>query len=161
MIVQRGFKQPPSYHIERLRKAPLGYFFDVMTNGFGTMPDYASQIPADDRWRIVAYIRALQLSQNATQADVAAGQKVPSEAPKFKEPGSGASSCRCRIQKQWRIENGGTRTMSTMTTHNLDLSTPPVLNTIGQRSLVIGRCFPRHLPRACLSGVGTISSRPT
>ena len=90
MIVQRGFKQPPSYHIERLRKAPLGYFFDVMTNGFGTMPDYASQIPADDRWRIVAYIRALQLSQNATQAD-AAGQKIPSEAPKFKEPGSGAS----------------------------------------------------------------------
>ncbi len=91
MIVQRGFKQPPSYHIERLRKAPLGYFFDVMTNGFGSMPDYASQIPADDRWRIVAYIRALQLSQNATQADVAAGAKVPSEAPRFKEPGSGAS----------------------------------------------------------------------
>jgi mono/diheme cytochrome c family protein len=91
MIAQRGFKQPPSYHIERLRKAPLGYFFDVMTNGFGSMPDYASQIPADDRWRIVAYIRALQLSQNATQADVAAGAKVPSEAPKFKEPGSGAS----------------------------------------------------------------------
>jgi mono/diheme cytochrome c family protein len=90
MIVQRGFKQPPSYHIERLRKAPLGYFFDVITNGFGTMPDYASQIPAEDRWRIVAYIRALQLSQNATQAD-AAGQKIPSEAPKFKEPGSGAS----------------------------------------------------------------------
>ena len=91
MIVQRGFKQPPSYHIERLRKAPLGYFFDVMTNGFGTMPDYASQIPADDRWRIVAYIRALQLSQNATKADVAAGATVPSEAPKFKEPGSGAT----------------------------------------------------------------------
>jgi len=91
MIAQRGFKQPPSYHIERLRKAPLGYFFDVMTNGFGSMPDYASQIPADDRWRIVAYIRALQLSQNATQGDVAAGAKVPSEAPKFKEPGSGAT----------------------------------------------------------------------
>jgi cytochrome c553 len=90
MIVQRGFKQPPSYHVERLRKAPLGYFFDVMTSGFGSMPDYASQIPADDRWRIVAYIRALQLSQNATQAD-AAGQKIPSETPKFKEPGSGAS----------------------------------------------------------------------
>jgi mono/diheme cytochrome c family protein len=91
MIAQRGFKQPPSYHIERLRKAPLGYFFDVMTNGFGAMPDYASQIPAEDRWRIVAYIRALQLSQNATQADVAAGEKVPSEVPRFKEPGSGAT----------------------------------------------------------------------
>ena len=91
MIVQRGFKQPASYHIERLQKAPLGYFFDVMTNGFGTMSDYASQIPAEDRWRIVAYIRALQLSQNATRADVAVGQKVPSEAPRFKETGSGAS----------------------------------------------------------------------
>ncbi len=64
VIVQRGFRRPPSYHTERLRKAPLGYFFDVMTNGFGAMPDYAAQIPARDRWDIVAYIRALQLSQN-------------------------------------------------------------------------------------------------
>src|SRR5439155_5033460 len=89
MIPQRGFRRPPSYHDERLRKAPLGYFFDVMTNGFGAMPDYASQIPVRDRWCIVAYIRALQLSQNATQAD--AGGQVPSPAPKFKEPGSGAT----------------------------------------------------------------------
>jgi mono/diheme cytochrome c family protein len=91
MIPQRGFKHPPSYHIERLQKAPLGYFFDVMTNGFGVMPSYAPQIPADDRWRIVAYIRALQLSQNAAEADVPAGTKVPSEAPHFKEAGSGAT----------------------------------------------------------------------
>jgi mono/diheme cytochrome c family protein len=63
-IPSRGFpRKPPSYHIERLRKAPVGYFFDVMTNGFGLMPDYASQIPPKDRWAIVAYIRALQLSQ--------------------------------------------------------------------------------------------------
>lgn len=75
MIVQRGFQPPPSYHAERLRKAPLGYFFDVMTNGFGAMPDYASQIPPRDRWSIVAYIRALQLSQDATKADVPSGQK--------------------------------------------------------------------------------------
>ncbi len=92
VIVQRGFRRPPSYHIERLRKAPLGYFFDVMTNGFGAMPDYASQIPPHDRWCIVAYIRALQLSQNATVADVPAGQKVPSEPPQFETPGSGATS---------------------------------------------------------------------
>jgi mono/diheme cytochrome c family protein len=92
MIVQRGFRAPPSYHTERLRKAPLGYFFDVMTNGFGAMPDYASQIPPRDRWCIVAYIRALQLSQNATSADVPAGQKVPSTPPEFRgEPGSGAT----------------------------------------------------------------------
>jgi mono/diheme cytochrome c family protein len=92
MIVQRGFKQPPSYHIERLEKAPLGYFFDVMTNGFGAMPSYASQIPERDRWCIVAYIRALQLSQHASSADVPAGQRVPSEPPAFRgTPGSGAT----------------------------------------------------------------------
>jgi len=92
IIVQRGFRRPPSYHTERLRKAPLGYFFDVMTNGFGAMPDYASQIPPHDRWAIVAYIRALQLSQNATLADVPSGQKVPSQPPLFRgEPGSGAT----------------------------------------------------------------------
>jgi len=92
MIVQRGFRTPPSYHTERLRKAPLGYFFDVMTNGFGAMPEYASQIPPRDRWAIVTYIRALQLSQNATAADVPAGQKVPSGPTVFRgEPGSGAT----------------------------------------------------------------------
>jgi mono/diheme cytochrome c family protein len=92
IIPQRGYRHPPSYHIERLRKAPLGYFFDVMTNGFGAMPDYSSQIPPRDRWCIVVYIRALQLSQNATTADVPAGQTVPSQPPKFRgEPGTGAT----------------------------------------------------------------------
>lgn len=91
-IPSRGFtRTPPSYHIPRLQKAPVGYFFDVITNGFGIMPDYASQITPEDRWKIVAYIRALQLSQNATSADVPAGQKVPSDPPKFREPGSGAT----------------------------------------------------------------------
>ncbi len=64
MVVQRGFKPPSSYHVERLRQAPIGYFFDVMTNGFGVMPGYAPQVPAEDRWAIAAYIRALQLSQH-------------------------------------------------------------------------------------------------
>ncbi len=91
MVPQRGFKHPPTYHQDRLRKAPLGYFFDVMTNGFGVMPDYTTQILPRDRWCIVAYIRALQLSQNATPADVAAGEKVPSPPLMFKEPGSGAT----------------------------------------------------------------------
>jgi mono/diheme cytochrome c family protein len=91
-VPSRGFsRMPPSYHIPRLQKAPLGYFFDVMTNGFGIMPDYASQISPEDRWKIVAYIRALQLSQSATMNDVPAGQKVPSAPPKFREPGSGAT----------------------------------------------------------------------
>ena len=91
MVPQRGFKHPPTYHQDRLRKAPLGYFFDVMTNGFGVMPDYTTQIAPRDRWCIVAYIRALQLSQNATMADVPAGQKIPSLPPKFGDPGTGAS----------------------------------------------------------------------
>src|SRR5215470_8883025 len=90
MIPQRGYRHPPSYHDERLRTAPLGYFFQVITDGFGAMPDYAEQIPPRDRWCIVAYIRALQLSQNAAQADVA-GVQVPSKAPEFEEPGSGAT----------------------------------------------------------------------
>ena len=76
MIAQRGFRQPPSYMTERLRKAPLGYFFDVMTNGFGAMPDYAAQIEPRDRWAIVAYVRALQLSQNASVNDVPAESRA-------------------------------------------------------------------------------------
>jgi len=91
-VPARGFpRKPPSYHTERLRKMPLGYFFDVMTNGYGIMPDYASQIPPHDRWCIVAYIRALQLSQDASMADVPAGQKVPSPMPELEEPDSGAT----------------------------------------------------------------------
>ncbi len=64
MIVQRGFPQPPSYHTERLRQQPDGYYYDVITNGFGKMYSYASRIHPEDRWAIVAYVRALQLSQN-------------------------------------------------------------------------------------------------
>ena len=66
MIVRRGYRRPPSYHIDRLRQAPVGHFFDVITNGFGAMSDYRDQVPVADRWAIVAYIRALQASQNAT-----------------------------------------------------------------------------------------------
>lgn len=70
MIVQRGMKRPASFHIERLREAPDGYYFDVITHGFGAMYDYADRIPPRDRWAIVAYVRALQLSQNAVLQDV-------------------------------------------------------------------------------------------
>jgi mono/diheme cytochrome c family protein len=65
MVVQRGFPTPPSYHSDRLREAPVGHFYDVITHGFGRMPDYADQIPPADRWAIIAYVRALQLSQHA------------------------------------------------------------------------------------------------
>jgi mono/diheme cytochrome c family protein len=70
MIVQRGYKQPTSYHIERLRAAPIGYFFNVITEGYGVMPTYAPQIPVADRWAIAAYIRVLQYSQNAKLAEL-------------------------------------------------------------------------------------------
>jgi cytochrome c553 len=75
MIVQRGFPHPPSYHIERLRDAPVGHFFNVMTNGFGVMYSYGSRISPADRWRIAAYIRALQLSQNSKIQDLPANQR--------------------------------------------------------------------------------------
>ena len=97
-IPTRGFsRRPPSFHIERLEKAPVGYIFNVMTEGFGIMPDYASQIPPRDRWCIVAYIRALQLSQHATVAD-AAGHPIPSPAPEFLTPGTGATLPRLKPQ---------------------------------------------------------------
>lgn len=76
MIVLRGYKQPPSMHDERLRRVPDGYLFQVITNGFGTMPTYAPQVPAHDRWAIVGYIRALQLSQHATLADLPEAERA-------------------------------------------------------------------------------------
>jgi mono/diheme cytochrome c family protein len=70
IVVRRGFSPPPSYHDEPLRNAPVGYYFSTMTYGFGSMPDYAAQIPPRDRWAIAAYIRALQLSQAVKVADL-------------------------------------------------------------------------------------------
>jgi cytochrome c len=81
MVVQRGYRRPNSFHIDRLRAAPVGYFFDVMTNGFGSMMDYSAQIPPQDRWAIAAYLRALQLSQGATVADVPAAERSALDAP--------------------------------------------------------------------------------
>lgn len=80
MIVRRGYRRPPTFHQDRLRQVPAGYLFDVITNGFGAMPDYAAQIPVNDRWAIVAYVRALQRSQMATLADVPAADRVRLEA---------------------------------------------------------------------------------
>ena len=85
MVVQRGYSQPPSYHIDRLRDAPLGYFVQVMTNGIKTMPDYKAQIPTRDRWAIAAYIKALQLSQHAAASDVPGGDPAKL-APRAGEP---------------------------------------------------------------------------
>jgi hypothetical protein len=75
IIAQRGVRHPPSYHIDRLRKSPTGHFYDVITHGFGAMQDYSSQIPPRDRWCIIAYIRALQLSQHAEAAQLSADEQ--------------------------------------------------------------------------------------
>jgi mono/diheme cytochrome c family protein len=74
MIVQRGFPSPPSFHLDRLRQAPAGHFFEVITNGVGRMYSYAARVAPEDRWRIAAYIRALQLSQHGAMTDVPAAQ---------------------------------------------------------------------------------------
>ena len=76
MIVKRGFPRPPSFHTDRLRNAPLGHFFDVITHGFGRMYPYNDRIKVEDRWAIVAYIRALQLSQHAELADVPSTERA-------------------------------------------------------------------------------------
>lgn len=76
MVVQRGFRHPPSYHIDRLRNAPVGHFFDVITNGLGAMQDYAIQLTPADRWAVAAYIRALQYSQEASINDVPAKERA-------------------------------------------------------------------------------------
>ena len=80
MVVQRGFRQAASFHQDRLRQEKVGYVFDVITNGFGAMPDYAAQIPVRDRWLIVAYVRALQLSQHASVSDLPADQRAALDA---------------------------------------------------------------------------------
>jgi Cytochrome C oxidase, cbb3-type, subunit III len=87
MIVRRGFPQPPSYDIPRLRTAPVGHFFDVMTNGIGKMYSYAGRVDPADRWRIAAYIRVLQLSQNATLQDA-----PPVERQKLMDSSGGQSA---------------------------------------------------------------------
>jgi mono/diheme cytochrome c family protein len=95
-VVQRGYKRPASYHDDRLRNMPIGYFYDVITNGFGQMPDYAAQVTPADRWAIAAYIRALQLSQGASVDDVPADQRgtlegrAPAAAPDASHGGGAA-----------------------------------------------------------------------
>lgn len=80
MIVRRGFRRAATFHSDSLRQAPVGHFFDAITNGWGAMPSYAAQIPAQDRWAIVAYIRALQLSQQSTQSPTGQPQPSPTHA---------------------------------------------------------------------------------
>lgn len=76
MVARRGSKWPANLHTDRLRNAPPGYLFQVISNGYGAMPDYADQIPVNDRWDIIAYVRALQLSRNAALNDLPANERA-------------------------------------------------------------------------------------
>ncbi len=89
IIVQRGFRRPMSFHTDPLRKMPIGHFYDVMTRGFGAMPDSSAQLSPRDRWAVAAYIRALQLSQNATLADVPAAERDRLGEPQPAPPSGG------------------------------------------------------------------------
>jgi len=91
MIVQRGFKRPTSFHDPRLRDAPVGYFFDVMSNGFGDMSSYAAQLEPQERWEIAAYIRVLQLSQHVRLADLTAEDRAHLPATAGAEPADPAT----------------------------------------------------------------------
>lgn len=92
MIVRRGYPQPPSYNDDRLRNAPDGHFFDVITNGWGKMNSYGSQIPPEDRWAIVAYIRALEISQNPNgNAQMTGNQTNQTQDPTIQSRGNNAA----------------------------------------------------------------------
>jgi mono/diheme cytochrome c family protein len=82
MVVQRGFPQPPSFHVDRMRNAPIGHFFDVITNGYGVMYSYATRVEPEDRWAIAAYIRALQLSHNTALSDVDSADRATLDSKK-------------------------------------------------------------------------------
>ncbi len=96
MVVQRGHRKPPSLHIERLRGERAGYIYDVIANGFGIMPDYASQLEVRDRWAVVAYVRALQLSQHAALDDVPLARRGELDAPEALAGGEGHDAGRSR-----------------------------------------------------------------
>jgi hypothetical protein len=91
MIAMRGMKNPPSYHIDRLRQAPNGYFYDVITNGFGAMYSYSERIPPSDRWAIIAYVRALQLSRNARASDLSAETRQKLDGASAEKSSKGAT----------------------------------------------------------------------
>jgi hypothetical protein len=92
MIALRGFRKPPTYHQDRLRKAPTSHFYDVISNGFGAMPSYTDQLTPEDRWKVIAYIRALQLSQNAAIGELAENdRKEVEKAGKAPAPAHGGA----------------------------------------------------------------------
>jgi mono/diheme cytochrome c family protein len=91
MVVQRGYKKPSSFHVDRLRQAPVAYFYFVMSNGFGVMPSYAAQVPPADRWAIAAYVRTLQLAHHYDAAQLTADERARLDAVAAHEPTAAAA----------------------------------------------------------------------
>jgi hypothetical protein len=129
MIVQRGYAKAGDFHTARLEAAPLGHFFHVITNGYGAMPDYAAQVAPADRWAIAAYIRALQLSQKATQADVPAGAHVEPLSEIAERQGLPAS-----FVKEWHVPPTAVTGTSNGETFALPAPGEPAKSTSAQPS---------------------------
>ena len=143
MIVKRGFRQPPSYHTDKLKNAPVGHFFDVATNGFGAMPSYASRVPVDDRWRIIAYIRALQFSDSATVSDVPPADRplldrAPATTPAGAAPGSVPEGRAPAAGNPERPSEAGRGTAEMTIPDNM---LGPRMDRIQRLSLIIGIVF--------------------
>lgn len=117
MVVRRGYRPPPTLHIERLRDAPVGHLYDVMTRGLGAMPDYAQQVPPADRWAIAAYVRALQLSQQATLADLPPEERARLETGETGETGDRPRFSDGRSEKGGPGENRGLSPISPISGH--------------------------------------------
>jgi len=109
MIVRRGFKRPPAFTVDRLKNERIGYFFDVMSHGFGQMSSYAAQIPVEDRWAIAAYVRVLQLSQSTSLADVPPEERRtldnPEAAPKAPALPTGTDDWRKALPIEEELSN--------------------------------------------------------
>ena len=137
MVVQRGLRQAASYHNDRLRQERIGYFFDVITNGFGAMQGYAEQVPVRDRWLIASYVRALQFSQNAQVADVPADRRAELDGRRG-EP-QGASASRQNVRGPGSREQGSGREQRMATTETYQ---PPEaiggLQRLGMGAALVG-----------------------
>jgi len=123
-IVERGYTQPPSYHIERLRKAPVGHIFAVITEGYGSMPSYANQIPVRDRWAIAAHIRALQASQHTPESRSLANEPKPAGEPQDRRVGQDRAASTGPPTAQ-REDSGGPALASSLVPPYVSGGNPP------------------------------------
>jgi mono/diheme cytochrome c family protein len=154
MIVQRGYYQAANFHTLRLRAAPLGHFVNVMANGYGAMPMYAAQLPAADRWAVAAYIRALQLSQNAKAADAGAGM-VPQSLKQIAEHYGYPETLAAR---QWGIHAASAPAVAAAVAAPLTVSQPLVTPVPAS---VTGTAAARDAHASAASSAAKPAAKPT